>query len=309
MASNRLDTLRGLLLQELGPFGRFTATGNGDAGGNTVLCSTAFRSSSLTSSSLAYEWLMVPSFNVPRQRRITKTGLTNTATGEITLDAPLSAQVTTNTIFEVSGTLPLDREYNAADIGSAMMTGATECLNAALRHIEVPDSDLSVTLVDGQYDYSLAAYPWLDRARRLVDVRQVNATGTAWVSATDQGHPWEVREDIEGLVLHFKVPYRTSGSSAIRLQVLRPADTKISGSESTTGLVNDNNTCGSDPNAIIPVAKVFAYAALRDSRADPAKSYYHALYEKQVVEARRVKGYIHDDDVDPSVPKAPEAAA
>lgn len=308
MASNRLDYLRGLLLQELGPFGRYTATGNGAVDGTTVICATAFRSSSLSSSSTAYEWLMVPSLNVPRQRRITKTGL-DVASGTLTVDAPLSAQVPATTPFEVSGTIPLEREYNTDDLGSAPMMGARECLNASLRLIEIPNSDLTLTIANDQRDYALSTWRWLDRPRRLVDVLQRNATDTAWVSAKSQGHDWEFVEDDDGSVLRFHAPYRIdTGTYTLRLRVLQPADTWINGAASTVGLMLDADTCGSDPDSIIPIAKAYAYAALRDTRSEPARSHYHALYTAQVQIARGVKGYNPDADIDRGVPQAPEAA-
>lgn len=245
--------------------------------------------------------MFVPGLTAPRQRRVTGGGLAAT-TGTLTVDAAFGAAVGNGTVFELSPRLPAVHE-SAASVGNAPYASLQGCLNEALKHLLVPDDQLSLALVTQQRDYSLAAWPWLDRAARLVDVRALDALGTTYVPTH---HQWEVREGGRGATLHFRQPFRfSSGSYSLRLDVLRPADTliRVGGSwgDSTVGLVSESDECAVEEKDLTIVALAFAYRALRDRSSGATKAWYAGLYEEQVRMARGVRNYDTSADIDPTV--------
>jgi hypothetical protein len=306
MASTRLDAARWALGREIGGSGQFVAEAGSSSA--TITCTVAFRSSELPTSHLAYAWVFVPSGAAPRQQRVTSTGL-DKATGIITLAGQLGSPVATNTLFEIHTKMPAVQEDGSGIYGEGIIPGLHESLNKGLGHALVPEEDYSLPLVNLQYDYDLPSC--VDRPERLRAVRQLNGLGNSWVDAATHGHPYEVRESLDGPILHFFVPYRIpSGSHALRLAFLRPGTSKIKVSglwtESTVGLVNESDEAGLDLAALVALAKPYALAALRDSRTMPAKATYQALYAEAVNDARASRYYDHSNDIDPLV--APRAA-
>lgn len=286
-----LATARAALGREIGGFGTFVAETGSDQ--DTIVCTTAFSNTDLPTTALAYRWAFVPTSVVPRQRQITGTGLIGSS-GTIALSGLMGTAIANGTIFELHTMLPAVQ--TDGNFSQATAPGLHECLNWALRHLLTPQHDYAITLVNGQRDYDLPV--WLDRPERLIAVRQPNALGNDYVDADRAGHPYEIRESSDGPVLHFDAPYRfTSGSYALRLQVLRPADTwiKVSGvwADSTTGLVDEDDEAGPPVNDIVTVALVLAYEAIRNERHGRAKGIYDALHQRQLVEARKVR-YVID---------------
>lgn len=299
-----LTVYRRKLAQELGLFGIFTATGGSTT---TLVCGNAFGSTELPTDALAYAWILVPSItaSAARQRRVKKAGLDGT-TATITVDGSFASAVANGTIFEVHCRLPGVRDAEATESISTML-GVHECINLALRHLLVVDDAQTISLVTAQRDYSLSSLTYLDRPERLLDVRQLDATGASYVSTW---RTWEFRESAAGSVLHFPSPFRfASGSYSAKLVTLRPADTLISGASSSVGLIDEGDTAVPDVNSVVKGGKVFAYRALRDARKGPARAHYAGLYEEAVADFRKCRGYDHTNDVDPTVPGAtPDAA-
>jgi hypothetical protein len=300
--STTLVAARRKLAQELGGFGVFTATGGSST---TLVCAAAFQSTELPASNLAYAWVYVPGGTGAKQRRVKAGGL-DPATGTITVDAAFGASIANGTVFELHSRLPAVREP-VADQGVANVLGVQECLNLALRHILVEDDTLSLALVNLQRDYSLSSWAWLDRAERLLQVREPTADGAAYEPIW---RTYEFREGVAGNTLHFPRPYRfSSGSYSVKLVALRPGDTKIKvggvWGDSTTGYANETDEAGPDLNALVTVGKAFAYQTLRDARRGTDK--YAALYAQWVQMARMVRGYDHSNEIDSTVPT--EAAA
>ena len=300
-----LTQCRQALARELGPSGVFTATAGSTT---TVTCTTAFQSSTLPASALAYAWIYFPSIAATNnQRRISPTGL-DPSTGVLTFDPAIGGAAANGTVFEITTGLPSVRD-GSANNSETWVPGMVECINSGLRHLLVPQSDYSLSLVSGQYDYSLPT--WLDRSERLLQVLQLNATGQAYVDATRYGHPWEVREGADGPILHFVKPYTFSGSFSNRLVVKRPADGFVKVSSvwtdrtSSPGLSAESDECGPDLTAVVTVAKVFAYAALRRINRGAARKMYDDQYHEQVAFARRLHDYDHSNDIAPSVPSSP----
>jgi hypothetical protein len=298
--------LRRMLAQEIGPFGAFTAS-NGVASFDEAVCPGAFDSTELASTAFAYQWFYRNGSTDVAQRRIKGAGLTvgtdNPGQKVIKLDGPLGTAIEAGTTFELFGRLPATTTQTAG--GTTVIMGLLECLNAALHHILVPDL-ITLPLVSGRCDYVLEP-AWLDRASRLVEVRAPDVRGTKRIPSW---RTWRIDEQVDGPILHVDAPWTfTSGAPALELRVLRPAWTRIKVADtwvdSTVGLHNDADECGSDETAIVTVAKAFAYQALRESRAGGDRARYDMLYERQVQLARAVRGYDKDNDVDPAVPKAP----
>ena len=299
------QTARRALAQEIGRYGSFTAVGGSTS---TLICPTAFQSTELPTSALANAWIFLPAEDGARQRRVKADGL-DASTGTITVDAAFGSAVASGDNFEVHGRLPAERQVTDS-IGAAPIMGLKECLNAALRHLLVPDDGLSLSLVHLARDYSLSSWPWLDRKERLVDVREPNADGRTYRPLSRY---WELREGVAENTLHIPQPYRiTSGSHSLRLVALRPADTKIAVAgtwgDSTAGLVNETDQFGPDLNAVVTVALVFAYKALW-ARGGPMKATYARLYAAQLREARKVRNYDLSNDIDPTVPATDDETA
>lgn len=302
-----LVAARADLGRQLGGFGRFTPTGGTTT---TVTCSAAFASSELPASALAYAWIYVPDSAAPRQRRVAKDGL-NTASGTITVEAQFGTDIDQQ-VFEVHTKLPAIQD-NSADNGQTTTMGLKEILNLSARQILVRQDDYELTLVNGQRDYDLPV--WLDRDSRLLDVLQPNAFDNGWVRAADLGHDWELREGGTGNVLRFNAPYRFStGTHVVHLVVDRPGDTlvKLSGSpdwtDSTVGLDDELDEVAIDKNALSTVGLALCYRTLRDARKGGSAQRWDDLYRLQLPFARRVKGYDHSNDIDPTV-AAPQPAA
>jgi hypothetical protein len=303
--STRLVDARRQLLQEIGGGGTFFASG-GTA--TTLICPTAFQSTELPSSALAYAWIFLPTtIALPRQRRVKAAGL-DPATGTITVDAAFPAPVVVGQTFEIHSRLPAAREPVVGG-AEATVPGLLECLNLGLRHLLVPDT-YALALVSGQYDYSLPV--WLDRPARLLDVRQLAADGLTKVSTW---HGYELREDAEGPTLHFEQPYRfPSGSFSNELLVHRPADTKtlVGGvwvDAGVVGVTNETDEAPVDMNDWITVALVFAYDALRKARTGTAKARYEEIYQAQLADARKLRRYDTTNDIETTTAPAPSAGA
>lgn len=295
-----LTNYRRALGQELGGFGVYTATGGTTT---TLVCASAFRSTELPADHLAYAWIYLPgvaSASDPRQRRVKKDGLTP-GTGTITVEDAFGAAVTAGIVFEVSARLPLTREPSAAASGVTTEMGLNECINLGLRHLLIRDDSPTLSLVNGQRDYSVSGIAYLDRASRLEDVRQLSPLGTDYVSTW---RPFEFRESAAGNVLRFPKPFRfSSGSYSVKLVTLRPASTRINDADSTVGLTAESDTAEPDTNDVVTVALAYAYRALRDSRRGVDRAKYAGLYETQVQAARDLRNYDHTNDIDPLVPR------
>lgn len=279
----------------------------GTGGSSTVIANvwTPFRSTELPTTHLAYWWAYVPDLSWPNLRRVKKTGLDPTA-GSITVDDSFSATVANGLIVELSSKLP-PTSVTSAGVGEAVKPSLDDCVNMALRHIMVPDDTyVTITLVDGQRDYSLSTWPWLDRKERLVDVLFGDALGGSFVP--QPWRRWELRENAAGNSLHFdQPPHILSGTHGVRLRVLRPGHTLISAADSTVGLVNETDYASPDTEQVTPVALAYAYRAMRDRTKGPTSERYAELYVRQVQEARKVRHFDKSNDIDPTVPA--EAAA
>lgn len=306
--SVRFDTARRELGRQLGPYGVYTATSGSTRG---FTCASGFESSVLPTDNQAYVWAFVPAAIAPRLRRVTATGVDGSLSS-LTFDGTLGSAIANGTIVELSPKMPPVHE-SSARVGAAPYFSLQGALNLALRHL-LTDDDTGVTLalVSGQRDYSLATWPWLDREERIVDVRVLDVMGTSYVPTSKR---WELRPNGRGgATLHFVEPYRfPSGSYTARLVVRRPADTTIevggSWGDSTVGLVNESDEAPVELDQLIPVALAAALRSLRDRSTGAIQARYDERYQQQLAVARGVHNYDHSNDLEGARPAPPTPVA
>lgn len=281
------------------------------AGTNTTLQAGWLPSTAKPATAYAYEWVYCPDSVAPKLAQVTQSGL-DTVTGTLTVDRFFGTAVALNTVFELSSRLPPGRDSGVGSVtNEADVLSLNDCVNLALRHILVDDTEVLLPLVNTQRIYSLADWPWLDRADRLREVRQPDALSINYLPTS---RIWEFHAGARYATLRFRQPFRfSSGSYSVKLDVRRPADTLIQVAgiwgDSTVGLVNESDACAVDLNSIETVGLAFAYRALRDRYTGSARARYADLYVDQLHQARRVHGYDHSNDIDPSVPAGPAAVA
>ena len=158
-------------------------------------------------------------------------------------------------MLELTGLFPAISGLPGGDIDYRTL------VNRALSRLLVEDR-IDVTTVADQYTYTfaLSTYPYLDRMSRVMGVLDPpRATGRPSVP-TWRAHQWSI--DAGALRLQFlDRPYSTSGAT-FQIAVLRPADTLINGSDSTTGLVADTDTAVPSVEEVVVAGRYFAFEAL-----------------------------------------------
>jgi hypothetical protein len=178
-----------------------------------------------------------------------------------------------------------------ATIPSAQSDGTDyhSLINRALSMILVPDV-LSVTTVADQQEYALSTYAyWLDRPSRLMGVLDP-PRATGWPTKPTWRR-WELQLDGGTPTLQFMDrAYPTSGAT-FELSVLRPADTLISGAESSSGLTSDTATAVPAVNDVVTIGLMFAYEALKNRNHGNPNGAYSKDWATQIGLARRVRGY------------------
>lgn len=157
--------------------------------------------------------------------------------------------------LELTGLFPAISGLPGADIDYRTL------VNRALSRLMLEDR-IDATTVADQYTYgfALATYPWLDRMTRVMGVLDPpRATGLPR-RPTWRPHTWRI--DGGAMTLEFAArPYPTSGAT-FQIAVLRPADTLISGADSTTGLVADSDTAVPSVEEVVVAGRYFAFEAL-----------------------------------------------
>lgn len=180
---------------------------------------------------------------------------------------------------------------NAATAASSFSDGHDyqSLVNRALSMILVPDV-LSVTTVADQQEYALSTYAyWLDRPSRLLGVLDP-PRATGW-STKRTWRRWELQLDGGTPTLQFiDRAYPVSGAT-FELQVLRPADTLISGAESSTGLSADTDTAVPAVNDVVTVGLMLAYESLANRSPGRPNGDYLKRWAAQIDLARRVARY------------------
>lgn len=191
-----------------------------------------------------------------QQRRVRPAGLTP-STGVVQIYHDWTAPVPGAEI-EITHLFP-SMNISGATTGEDVDYGTL--LNRALARYEIA-GQIFLSTVAGQRTYSLATYAaWLDRDRLLAVYDPPYVSGDVPVRADWRG----LRLDLgaSGPVLRVDAPWAAT-SEAVTIDVARPANSLISGAESTVGLVAETDTIPGDVrlDELIDVAKHEAFMAL-----------------------------------------------
>lgn len=235
-------------------------------------------------------YIYVASGSGAGQQRVVKENSYVPSTGTLTVQNSSGWDAT----LAAGDQLEITRLFPAyADASSSSSLGADNdyrsLVNRALSYLLVPDQ-ISVTTVADQQEYSLSTYAyWLDRPERLRDVLDP-PRATGWPTKPTWRR-WELNLDGPTPSLQFiDRAYPTSGAT-FELNVLRPADTLISGAESSSGLTSDTATAVPAVNDVVTVGLMLAYEALANRSPGRPSGDYLKRWAAQVELARRVRAY------------------
>lgn len=269
------------------------------AGTTSTVTLGALADSTTNASTRRYDgaWVYLVTGNGALQsRRVVRGGFTP-STGLLTLELTWTAP-SLGDVAEVTRLFPgIGQQVNPEDIDYRTL------VNRALARMVTPDRiTLAVTTSD---TYSLASYPWLDRPERLLGVLEpAPISGRAPISAQWRGPSLTL--DAGANVLQLQTPFETA-SGNLTLDVLRPCDTLISGSE-TTGGFNGAETQTALPSVddLLPAMLLEAYAALAHRmRGTPDGANWERKRAAQEAELRKMRYY----DLSRERPQAPQEAA
>jgi hypothetical protein len=133
--------------------------------------------------------------------------------------------------------------------------------------------------VADQYQYSLAAYPWLTTEDRIVDV-WIRRSGAV---RDELLREWRFLHDAEGPMLEIRTPVSTSDT--LKPRVYRPLDTwlKVDGTwqDSTSGLVSDTDEALLSLDGLQTVGLAWAYETLAQQGMGAEVAQYTALADRQ----------------------------
>lgn len=209
------------------------------------------------------------------------------STGVLTMARFWDTIPVANDILELTGLFP-------AVPGLGEDTDYRTLINRALGRLLVEDR-LDVTTVADQWTYSLSAYPWLDRMTRVMAVLDPpRATGLPR-RETWRPHHWTI--DQGAMTLEFDArPYPTSGAT-FQVKVLRPANTLITGTESSVGLVSDDETAVPSVEEVVTVARMFAFETLLTRSKGRPSGDWSGQFEIAQKEARGLARWDRSQDV------------
>lgn len=297
-----LLTYRGALQRALDDGGVYLVA---SAAGGAVTCNSLINSSTSASSG-RYNgaYVYVQSGTGVGEQWVVKENSYVASTGTITTQRStgFDTSPTAGSVIEITRLFP--------SISTATATGTqTEdtdyrtLVNRALSYLLVPDQ-ISVTTVADQQEYSLSTYAaWLDRPARLAAVLDP-PRATGWPSKRTWRR-WELNLDGPTPSLVFiDRAYPTSGAT-FELDVLRPADTLISGVESSTGLASDTDTAVPAVNDVVTVGLMLAYESLANRSPGRPNGDYLKRWAAQIELARRMARY----DRSQETPQQQQAAA
>lgn len=179
----------------------------------------------------------------------------------VTLDQQMGADLVNGDTVEIGPYFPL--------AGGSGQVSYLDLLNMALRDLWVEDEH-SVTLTAGTRSYGLSALSyWLtDRARLLRVLDPPIYSGYPPRDADWRGPELRWNDGTPTLWLH-AAPESTGES--LTLTLTRPANTLISGAESSVGFTSDTQTATAEVSDVVTVALMYAYRELA-ARGEPPRS-------------------------------------
>lgn len=228
------------------------------------------------------------------------------STGTLTFQATLNTAPGSGTVFEITRLFPSIRS-DTSIYPQTEDTDYRSIINRALSMIVMPDQ-VSVTTVASQQEYSLSTYAyWLDRPERLLAVLDP-PRASGWPTKPTWRR-WELQLDGGVPTLQFIDRAYPVSSATFELSVMRPANTLISGTESTTGLSADTDTALPSVNDVVTIALMYAYESLANRSPGRPNGDYLKRYAAQVGLARRVRYYDKGQETAQQQAAAPEVAA
>lgn len=226
-------------------------------------------------------------------QRTVRTGGYAPGTGIFTFDPTTTAP--TSSVIALTGLFPvLPSSFESK-------TDYRSIINRALGMLVVPDR-LNVTVTAGVDSYATTAHPWLDRPERIRGWREVGILTGKHPRACD----WRgLRLSLDGIapVIEIDVPW----NGTLFVDVLRPANTLISGGASTVGLVNESDTASPDVESVVRVAKPLALEVLMHRSPGYPSGNWAEMYPAAVRDARSVRYYDRSSE-SPQAAAVPEQA-
>ena len=191
-------------------------------------------------------------YGAQQQRRVQSVNGFTAASGTLAVNYPWAAPVA-DTYIEMTGLFPMLAQVPGED------TSYHDLVSRAMAKLLLPDR-ITVTITTAD-SLSLSAYPWMDRPERLVRVLEPGPTGTRPIDASWRGPQLIWRAGTPSL--EFRTPFDVA-SGSVTLEVLRPADTLISGVETApgTGFSLDAQTGIAPIEDVVTLGLMEAYGSL-----------------------------------------------
>jgi hypothetical protein len=226
------------------------------ASNSTTISSLQLIDTTANASANRYDGRWVYSGSPQSQQLRVKPGGFAPSTGTLTLQTAMNA-ATVGSSIEITGMFPCFGQVPGEDASYQTLIART------LAKLLVPDRVSTPITADETID--LSAWPWLDRDERLLDVLAPAPLGTRPVSARWRGP--RLIQDGGTPALELRVPFEAVPGVVdmgdLILEVMRPADTWISGAEiapGTTGMTVDSHT------TIAPLESIVLFAQMEACR-------------------------------------------
>ena len=183
--------------------------------------------------------------------------------------------------------------------------GYRELINEALRLMVIPDR-INVTGVTDQTKYTLdlTTYPWLREPGRIVNVMRPTPSATDLERIDAQA--WQLIPDGEALIL--QLPSTYASTDTFKLEVLRPANSRLRQSGTwtdqgslTAGLSLDADEAIPSINDVVAVARELCFAELQRD-APEAEIRFWAAKEEDAGRAAATLKFIRQEPTEPYGP-------
>ena len=295
-----LLTLRRALAYALDDLGAYVLA----SGSTTTAVSNGLKNSATNASVNRYDgrWVYVATGVQAGQQGRVKTGGYAPSTGTLTMVTTWGAPTTGDTI-ELTSLFPCAASSTTApgeDVSYRTL------INRALSRLLLPDDTITLQITTSQ-TYSLAAYPWLDRDERLIEVREPGPTGGLDVPAAWRRPALRTIGATAYVILD--APFGAGATGNLTLIVKRTADTLINGAESTVGLALDTDTAEATVDDVVTVGLLEAYRALMARGSVAPAGAWSAKFAGQLAECRRLRYWDRSSEVTAPAPEPVGATA
>jgi hypothetical protein len=217
--------------------------------------------------------------NIGEVRRVLKGGLAP-ATGTVTLSRAHTATTSSGTSVEFYGVLP--------PVSALGRRGLLQAANLALGECWWID-EVDITGVAAQWQYSLAAYPWLQTEDQVIDV-WARRSGDVRDRLVSQ---WHWLDNLDAPQIEFR--YLFGPSDTIKIKAYRPLDSWIkvgaTWADSTVGLVNDSDQAMISEQGMLNVGLYYCYEFLASEGDVSQRAQWRTLADRQRIKANKWKSW------------------